>query len=115
MSSHSLSRKCLGDTVSQSVESAVDNECFSWVPPSGGPGEEIPNPRKSPKLGSFPSGDPGNMLNPQRLSQTMGPRLNNSAGTMLRLPVSGKLLGKTTGFPVSPATMLGDRAPGLRQ
>ena len=86
MSSHSLSRKCLGDTVSQSVESAVDNECFSWVPPSGGPGEEIPNPRKSPKLGSFPSGDPGNMLNPQRLSQTMGPGLNNSAGTMLRLP-----------------------------
>ena len=64
MSSHSLSRKCLGDTVSQSVESAVDNECFSWVPPSGGPEEKIPNPRKSPKLGSFPSGDPENMLNP---------------------------------------------------
>ena len=87
--SHSLSRKCLGDTVPQSVESAVDNECFSWVPSSGGPGEKIPNTVKSPKLGSFPSGDPGNILNPQRHSQTMGPGFNNSAGTTLRLPVAG--------------------------
>ena len=127
MSSHSLSRKCLGDTVSQSVESAVDNECFSWVPPSGGPGEEIPNPRKSPKLGSFPSGEPGNMLNPQRHSQTMGPGLNNSAGTMLRPPVSGlgpsstqqpsrEIVGKNYGVPSLPSNYVGrqgTRAPAV--